>query len=650
MVKKQVTSLFLKFFLPLATLLIFGLTMFGQTRIQSELTRLKSQETLNVGLGAGTLTGQIESISRDLAFLSSHSALRRAINNPSTENVAHLAGDFANFSRSKGIYDQLRWLDETGMEIVRVDYVNGQPVTIAGDKLQNKGSRYFFTDAFKLQPGEVFISPLDLNIEQNKIEIPYKPMIRVATPVLDDQGKKRGIVILNYYGREMLLAFATATAGAADHIMVVNGEGYWLKGPQPDDEWGFMFKRPELSLASRSAAAWQLIRAEDRGQQRMADGLWTWQTIYPLVAGQKSSTGAADAFVPSRGEVETRQYVWKSVAHLSSEVLDAASRSIWSRLAGMGALLLAILAFGSWKLAQAWAAQAAAEAEVRRINAGLELTVAERTQELNQKVLELDDANTELAHKNEEMESMIYIASHDLRSPLVNIQGFSQRLEKAKGDIETRLAQDDVPETVRSSLAKVLGERMPAALGFIKSSSLKMDALINGLLRLSRAGRAPLSIQPLDMNALLHEIVGTLTIQTQQASAIVTIGDLPPCLADSAQINQVFTNLIDNAIKYRDPARPLAITVTGNQHGQRVKYYVADTGLGIAEEFQPKVWQLFHRLDPNGSIKGEGLGLTLVQRLLESLHGQITLKSTPGEGSCFTVELPAGLSSGATKT
>jgi signal transduction histidine kinase len=641
MAKKHLTHLFLQFFVPLAALLVTGLLLFGQTQIQSELNRLQSQEKLNVGLGAGTLTGQIESISRDLTFLSSHSALRRAINASSPQAVAHLAEDFANFSRSKSIYDQLRWLDETGMERVRVDFVNGQPVTIAADKLQNKGNRYFFTDAFKLQPGEVFISPMDLNIEQNKIEVPHKPMVRVATPVIDDQGQKRGIVILNYYGREMLQAFATATAGAADHIMVVNGEGYWLKSPQPQDEWGFMFKRAELSLASRSPAAWQRIRAEDRGQQRLDDGLWTWQTIYPLVAGQKSSTGAADAFVPSRGEVETRQYVWKSVAHLSSDVLDAASRAVWSRLAGLGVLLLAVFGVGSWKLAQAWAAQATAEAEVRRVNAGLEVTVAERTRELNRKVIELDDANAQLAQKNEEMESMVYTASHDLRSPLVNIQGFGQRLEKAFGDVNKRLAQDDVPEAVRLSLAKVLGERMPAALGFIKSSSLKMDALINGLLRLSRAGRAQLTIQPLNMNAMLQDIVGTLTIQAQQAGAVVQLADLPPCLADSAQINQVFTNLIDNAIKYRDPTRPLTITVTGRQEGQRVRYDVADTGLGIAEDFQPKVWQLFHRLDPNGPVSGEGLGLTLVQRLLERLHGQITLTSTPGQGSCFRVELPA---------
>ena len=646
MTEKSAAPLFLKFFLPLATLLIAGVVMFGRAEIDSEMTRLKSQENLNVGLGAGTLTGQIESISRDLAFLSSYSALRRAVNAPTADNLAHLATDFANFSRSKGIYDQLRWLDETGMEIVRVDYVKGQPVIIAADKLQNKGSRYFFTDSFKLQPGEVFISPLDLNIEQNKIEVPYKPMVRVATPVVDDQGKKRGIVILNYYGREMLQAFATATAGAADHIMVVNGEGYWLKSPKSDDEWGFMFKRPELSLAARAPEAWQTIRAEDRGQLRLADGLWTWQTVYPLFAGQKSSTGAADAFVPSRGEVETKQYVWKSVAHLPAVVLDEATRGVWSRLGGIGVVLLALFGVGSWKLAQAWAAQAAAEAEVRRVNAGLEATVTQRTQELNQKVVELDETNAELARKNEEMESMIYTASHDLRSPLVNIQGFSQRLDKAKGDIDARLAQDDVPEAIRMSLAKVLGERMPAALGFIKSSSLKMDSLINGLLRLSRAGRAQLTIQSLDMNSLLHDIVGTLTIQIQQAAATVTVGELPPCLADAAQLNQVFTNLIDNAIKYRDPARPLSITIQGSVQDARVRYTIADTGLGIADEFQPKVWQLFHRLDPNGAVAGEGLGLTLVRRILERLHGHITLTSTAGIGSCFTIELPASPSSG----
>ncbi len=633
--------LFLKFFLPLAMLVVVGLLLYGRAEIDSELTRWRSQETLNVGLGVGTLDGNLEAIGQDLAFLSTHTALRQAVETPSPENLKRLAEDFANFSRAKGIYDQLRWLDETGMEIVRVDAVQGKAQIVSADKLQNKGQRYFFTDAFKLNPGEVFISPLDLNIEQNQIEVPYKPMIRVATPVANTQGQKRGIVILNYYGREMLQAFAAATAGIADHVMVVNGEGYWLKSPQAADEWGFMFKKAELSLAARAPEAWQRIRAEDEGQVRRADGLWTWRTLYPLVAGQHSSTGAAEAFVASRGAVETRQYVWKVVAHLPASDLDASSMGVWRKLAVLGALLLAVLAFGSGKLVQAWVAQAAAETEVRRINSRLAVTVAERTQELHDKVAELDEANAELGRKNEEMESMIYTASHDLRSPLVNIQGFSQRLEKATAEIDARLQQDDVPAALRAALARPLKERMPAALSFINSSSLKMDALINGLLRLSRAGRAQLTIRPLDMRSMLNEIVGTLTIQTQQAGATIQVGDLPPCLGDATQINQVFTNLIDNAIKYRDPARPLTIHIGGTSDGQQVRYEVADSGLGIAEEYQARIWQLFHRLDPSGSVAGEGLGLTLVRRILERQHGQIALTSTPGEGSRFTVELPA---------
>jgi signal transduction histidine kinase len=289
------------------------------------------------------------------------------------------------------------------------------------------------------------------------------------------------------------------------------------------------------------------------------------------------------------------------------------------------------LALASY-FAQRQKAMSALEASQRRLDA---------------KVIELDQTNAELARKNEEMESMIYTASHDLRSPLVNIQGFAQRLGKAVSDINARLGQDDVPANVRSSLAKVLDERIPAALGFIKSSSLKMDSLINGLLRLSRAGRAPLTIQPLDMNAMLHDIIGNLTIQAQRVNARIEVdADLPPCLGDAAQINQVFTNLIDNAIKYRDPARELAIRISGHRDGHRVRYAVTDTGLGIATESQPKVWQLFHRLDPNGPVAGEGLGLTLVHRLLERQQGRIELTSTPGQGSCFAVDLPAVQSQG----
>ena len=117
-----------------------------------------------------------------------------------------------------------------------------------------------------------------------------------------------------------------------------------------------MFKRPELSLPSRSPEAWTQIRAADNGQIRLRDGLWTWQTVYPLLAGQHSSTGAAEAFASSRGQIEAQQYVWKSVAWLSADVLDAASRSVWNRLLPIGLLLLGVLGIGSWKVAARTAA------------------------------------------------------------------------------------------------------------------------------------------------------------------------------------------------------------------------------------------------------------------------------------------------------
>lgn len=634
-------GLALKLFLPLAVVVLLGVLFYGHSEIERELTRLRSQETLNVGLGAGTLSRNLESISSDLGFLSTHSALRQVLDESSPQNLQQLADDFANFSRSKGIYDQLRWLDETGMERVRVDFVQGKGVVVPAEKLQNKAQRYFFADSFKLQPGEVFVSPLDLNIEQNKIEEPYKPMVRLATPVADRYGNKRGIVILNYYGRDMLDAFSTATSNISKHIMVLNGEGYWLKSPNPADEWGFMFKKPELSLAARNPVAWEQIRANDRGQVTVGDGLWTWETVYPLLASQKTSTGAVDAFVPSRGEIENKQYVWKAVAHLSGDVLAAIQQAVWLKLAGVAALLLGLLGLGCWKLAQAWAAQAAAEEAVRRINAGLEATVAERTQQLHDKLLELDDANAELARRNEEMESMIYIASHDLRSPLVNIQGFGQRLGKALGEIQARLTADDAPAAIRNDLGKQLNERMPTALGFIKSSSQKMDTLINGLLRLSRAGRAQILLQSLDMTSMLKEIIGNLTIQIQGCNAAVDVENLPICYADSALVNQVFTNLLDNAIKYRDPSRPLQIRVSGQLEDGKAHYMVEDNGLGISEEHQAKVWQLFHRLDPNGTVAGEGIGLTLVRRTLDRLRGRVWLESVAGEGCRFHVELPA---------
>jgi diguanylate cyclase (GGDEF)-like protein/PAS domain S-box-containing protein len=393
--RRHLLTIFLRLFSPLAILIVGVALLYGQTEIERDLSRLKSQEALGIGLGTGALSRNLDDLTRDLTFLASHSALRAAVDSPTPQNLGHLEGDFSAFSRSKGLYDQLRWIDEKGMEIVRVDYINGKATVIEANQLQNKGQRYFFTDTFKLNLGEIFISPLDLNIEQNKIEIPYKPMLRIATPVANQQGVKRGIVILNFFGRVMLDSFAKATASITDHAMILNSQGYWLKSPKTADEWGFMFKRSDLSMAKVSPSAWAEIISSDSGQKTLADGLWTWQTVHPLHIGQRSSTGAAEAFAPSQSEVESEQYFWKSVAHVPADGLQAIYQAIWLKITFVSALLLTLLGFGSWKLALAWAKQAEAEDEIRRLNVGLEQLVDKRTQDLHSKVAELDAEITE---------------------------------------------------------------------------------------------------------------------------------------------------------------------------------------------------------------------------------------------------------------
>lgn len=251
----------------------------------------------------------------------------------------------------------------------------------------------------------------------------------------------------------------------------------------------------------------------------------------------------------------------------------------------------------------------------------------------------LKQLNDALEAKNAELEQVVYVASHDLRSPLVNIDGYAKELSLLLKEMREAVSEAPGGEAALSAAAPFLDDEIPEALHFIGASARKMDTLLTGLLRLSRSGRAALEIRPQDMNALMTQVVDATEYQIRESVAAVAVDHLPPCLGDAVQLNQVFSNLLDNALKYAAPDRKARIRISGSVEGNRAIYGVEDNGIGMAPDHLEKIFDIFHRLDP-GIGSGEGLGLTIARRILDRMEGTIGVDSTLGVGSRFTVDLP----------
>lgn len=253
----------------------------------------------------------------------------------------------------------------------------------------------------------------------------------------------------------------------------------------------------------------------------------------------------------------------------------------------------------------------------------------------------LQQTAADLAEKNKEMETIVYTVSHDLRSPLVNVQGFGRQLSRACERLTATLAAAGDGTVPTAELRTPVETTIPQALRFINAGVSKMDSLLTGLLHYSRLGRVALTIRPLDMNTQLAEILAAMKFQLDEAKAEVQVEPLPGCLGDATHTGRVFANLLDNALKYRSPARPLQVTISGRVEQGQAIYDVKDNGIGIAPEHQGKIFEIFHRLDPTAT-GGEGLGLTIAQRVLERQRGRIWVESGVESGSTFHVSLPAG--------
>jgi PAS domain S-box-containing protein len=255
--------------------------------------------------------------------------------------------------------------------------------------------------------------------------------------------------------------------------------------------------------------------------------------------------------------------------------------------------------------------------------------------------IERDQLFKTLKAKNEELQSIVYVASHDLRSPLVNIQGFNKELHFDCTRLLTILENAGMDEQLRQEIKPIVQGDIPESMNFIKVSAEKMSMLLDGLLQISRVGTMDISITALDMNNLINDVLKTYEFQIKENDIVCTVEHLPDCLGDEHQVFQVFSNIISNAIKYLDPSRQGHIKISGQIKERQSVYCIQDNGVGIALAHQKKVFELFHRLDPRSGADGEGLGLTIVQRIIDRLDGSVRLESEIDRGTGFYVYLSA---------
>jgi signal transduction histidine kinase len=329
----------------------------------------------------------------------------------------------------------------------------------------------------------------------------------------------------------------------------------------------------------------------------------------------RAEAAAIDEILQTRMQFRTRQSEWASNVTVAANALG-------------GALILILGGVSAWLIRRYVIEIQEARDAVARMNADLEAKVRERT--------------FDLTRANEEIQRFAYIVSHDLRAPLVNVMGYTSELEQAGKVVDKAILEAESKRKVAPDVIAAVREDMPEAIGFIRASTEKMDRLINAILKLSREGRRSLVPELLDMTGMVQAIAASVHHQTEAAHAEIIVEPLPRLDSDRLSIEQIFGNLIDNAVKYLDHDRPGRIVVSGREQGDWLVYRIEDNGRGISPKDHERIFELFRRSGRQDRA-GEGLGLAFVRNSVRRLGGDVTVDSELGKGSTFILKFPTRL-------
>lgn len=241
--------------------------------------------------------------------------------------------------------------------------------------------------------------------------------------------------------------------------------------------------------------------------------------------------------------------------------------------------------------------------------------------------------------KNKDLEQIINIISHDIMTPIAAIKGFTEEINKSLESIIKILNKKKASSEIKNKVNSIIKNDINEYQNHIKTSINKTRSLLTKLTSLSKLEKIKINHTNIKMNMLINRILDLFSYQINEKKIKVIVDPLPDCKTDELQLNEVFSNIIGNAIKYTDDKKNCKIKISGEKQKNRIIYCIEDNGIGIPEKHHENIFDVFFRIDSNNK-NGDGLGLAIVKKIIEKLNGCIYFESEYGLGSKFFISLP----------
>lgn len=605
----------MQLFVPWLLLILLLTVLLYERLLDARLAPLLREQQNVLSEGLGILNRQMATLLGNQQFLIQQPVLARVLENPGAASRQALGRLFLEFSSSAGGYEQIRWLDEKGNERVRVDLAPDGARLQPDQHLQNVADAYYFVEAMNLPAGGRYLSHFGLHQPPGVLQQPLKPTLHVASPLFDQHGERRGVLVLNYLGAGLLERLGETADDYAGSLSLVDHEGYWMLAPDPQDTWGLMRGRADATLASRNRASWLRMQQEPSGVFSDADGLWAYSRFDPY----------------DQPRMGSREGQWLLVAHVSAALLRTLQRQVlWQVLA----LCVGMLVLGAFVVIRLGRAEYQHDC-VQRDLLGSQGALLRSNDALRETVEQLQRTKGALlqAEKLSSLGTLVAGVAHELNTPIGAASVTASTLQAAVQRARKAGQVDDI--------GHFLG-RSEAGLGIVIDNLARMALLTQAFKRLA-SDRASTERRQFDLVALVQEVLVILAPRLRQGNYQVCVQAPDQLWLDSypGPISQVLQNLIENALVHAFEGREhgmISVRLSRDEAAHQCVIEVEDNGCGMEEGV------LAHIFDPFFTTRrgrgGTGLGLHITHQLaVDILGAQLQVRSSPGAGSCFRLVL-----------